>query len=315
MSDLTGLLSYASFFLVFGTAYAIITLGLNLQWGYTGLFNVGVAGFVALGAYTSALLTTPPQAGHLAGLDLPVAVGMVAAMLVTGLVGALVGALALRLRQDYLAITTFGIAVTIQLVANNATVLTGGPFGVQFIPKPMQSWLGTGLNWTMAYLAMALGLLALAYGALQQLVNSPWGRVLRAIREDEDAASALGKASFVFRLQSFVIGSMLMGLGGAVYAHFVGFIAPDDFLPILTFQLWAMLIVGGSGNNRGAILGAFVVWGFWSAAGGLMRGWVPQAEQARAAALQVVLIGCLIALMLVLRPKGIWGEQLKTQKD
>ena len=311
MPDLSGLLSYASFFLVFGTAYAIITLGLNLQWGYTGLFNVGVAGFVALGAYTSALLTTPPQAGHLAGLDLPVAVGMVAAMLVTGLVGAIVGALALRLRQDYLAITTFGIAVTIQLFANNATALTGGPFGVQFIPKPMQSWLGTGLNWTMAYLAMALALLALAYVALEKLVNSPWGRVLRAIREDEDAASALGKASFVFRLQSFVIGSMLMGLGGAVYAHFVGFIAPDDFLPILTFQLWAMLIVSGAGNNRGAILGAFVVWGFWSAAGSLMRGWIPQAEQARAAALQVVLIGCLIALMLVLRPKGIWGEKLK----
>jgi branched-chain amino acid transport system permease protein len=315
MPDLSGLLSYASFFLVFGTAYAIITLGLNLQWGYTGLFNVGVAGFVALGAYTSALLTTPPQAGHLAGLNWPVAAGMVAAMLVTGLVGAVVGALALRLRQDYLAITTFGIAVTIQLFANNATALTGGPFGVQFIPKPLQAWLGTGLTWTMAYLALALALLGVAYVALEKLVNSPWGRVLRAIREDEDAASALGKASFVFRLQSFVIGSMLMGLGGAVYAHFVGFIAPDDFLPILTFQLWAMLIVGGSGNNRGAILGAFVVWGFWTAAGGLMRGWVPQAEQARAAALQVVLIGCLIALMLVLRPKGIWGEQFKIAKD
>jgi len=315
MPDLSGLLSYASFFMVFGTAYAIITLGLNLQWGYTGLFNVGVAGFVAVGAYTSALLTTPPQAGHLAGLNWPVAAGMVAAMLVTGLVGAVVGALALRLRQDYLAITTFGIAVTIQLFANNATALTGGPFGVQFIPKPLQTWLGTGLTWTMAYLALALALLGLAYVALEKLVNSPWGRVLRAIREDEDAASALGKASFVFRLQSFVIGSMLMGLGGAVYAHFVGFIAPDDFLPILTFQLWAMLIVGGSGNNRGAILGAFVVWGFWTAAGGLMHGWVPQAEQARAAALQVVLIGCLIALMLVLRPKGIWGEQLKTLQD
>lgn len=312
MADVMGLLSYASFFLVFATAYAIITLGLNLQWGYTGLFNVGVAGFVALGAYTSALLTTPPQAGHLAGLNWPVAAGMVAAMLVTGLVGALVGAVALRLRQDYLAITTFGIAVTIQLFANNATALTGGPFGVQFIPKPMQGWLGTGLPWTLAYLGMAVALLGVAYVALEKLVNSPWGRVLRAIREDEDAASALGKAAFVFRLQSFVIGSMLMGLGGAVYAHFVGFIAPDDFLPILTFQLWAMLIVGGSGNNRGAMLGAFVVWGFWSAAGGLMRGWVPQAEQARAAALQVVLIGCLIALMLVLRPKGMWGEQFKT---
>jgi branched-chain amino acid transport system permease protein len=310
MQELNGLLSYASFFLVFATTYAIISLGLNLQWGYTGLFNVGVAGFVALGAYTSALLTIPVQAGHLTGLNLPVALGMLAAMLVTGLVGAVVGVLALRLRQDYLAITTFGIAVTIQLFANNAKALTGGPFGVQFIPKPMQAWLGTGLTWTLAYLAMAMALLGVAYWALEKLVNSPWGRVLRAIREDEDAANALGKASFVFRLQSFVIGSMLMGLGGAVYAHFVGFIAPDDFLPILTFQLWAMLIVGGSGNNRGAILGAFVVWGFWTAAGGLMRGWVPQGEQARAAALQVVLIGCLIALMLVLRPKGILGEKL-----
>jgi branched-chain amino acid transport system permease protein len=311
MPDLMGLLSYASFFMVFATAYAIITLGLNLQWGYTGLFNVGVAGFVALGAYTSALLTTPAQAGHLAGFGLPVAVGMLAAMVVTGVVGAVVGALALRLRQDYLAITTFGIAVTIQLFANNATALTGGPFGVQFIPKPLQSWLGTGLPWTLAYLGLALALLLLAYLAIEKLVSSPWGRVLRAIREDEDAASALGKASFSYRLQSFVIGSMLMGLGGAVYAHFVGFIAPDDFLPILTFQLWAMLIVGGSGNNRGAIVGAYVVWGFWTAAGGLMRGWVPAAEQARAAALQVVLIGCLIALMLVLRPRGIWGEKLK----
>ena len=314
MPDFTGLLSYGSFFLVFATTFAIITLGLNLQWGYTGLFNVGVAGFVAVGAYTSALLTTPAASGHWAGFGLPVVVGMLAAMAVTGVVGLLVGLLALRLRQDYLAITTFGIAVTIQLIANNATPLTGGPFGVQFIPKPLQSWLGTGLHWTLAYLALSLGLLFFAYLGVEKLVNSPWGRVLRAIREDEDAASSLGKQSFMFRLQSFVLGSMLMGLGGAVYAHFVGFIAPDDFLPILTFQLWAMLIVGGSGNNRGAILGAFVVWGFWAAAGGVMRGWVPQAEQARAAALQVVLIGCLIALMLVLRPRGLIGENLAGRK-
>ncbi|MDB5892474.1 MAG: branched-chain amino acid transporter permease, partial [Rhodoferax sp.] len=154
MPDLGGWLSYASFFLVFASAYAIIVLGLNLQWGFTGLFNVGVAGFVAIGAYTSALLTTPEAAGRMGGLGWPVALGMLAAMGVAGLVGLLVGALALRLRQDYLAITTFGIAVTIQLVANNAKGLTGGPFGVQFIPKPMQGWLGTGLPWTLAYLAM-----------------------------------------------------------------------------------------------------------------------------------------------------------------
>ena len=310
MPDFTGWLSYGSFFLVFASSFAIIVLGLNLQWGFTGLFNVGVAGFVALGAYTSALLTTPYTAGRLGGLGWPVAAGWLGAMGVTGLAGLVVGAVALRLRHDYLAITTFGIAVTIQLVANNATALTGGPFGVQFIPKPLQSWLGTGLPWTLAYLALSLTLLAIVYLALERLVRSPWGRVLRAIREDEAAAASLGKRPFLFRLQSFVIGSMLMGLGGAVYAHFVGFIAPEDFLPILTFQLWAMLIVRGSGNNRGAVLGAFVVWTFWASAGNLLRGWVPQAEQARAAALQVVLIGVLIACMLVLRPRGLLGEEV-----
>ena len=315
MPDLLGWLSYGSFFLVFAGSFAIIVLGLNLQWGFTGLFNVGVAGFVALGAYTSALLTTPEAAGRLGGLGWPVALGWLAAMGVSGVAGLLVGAVALRLRHDYLAITTFGVAVTIQLVANNATALTGGPFGVQFIPKPMQSWLGTGLPWTLAYLALTLMLLAVVYLALERLVRSPWGRVLRAIREDEAAAASLGKRPFVFRLQSFVIGSMLMGLGGAVYAHFVGYIAPEDFLPILTFQLWAMLIVGGSGNNRGAVLGAFVVWTFWAAAGGLLRGWVPQAEQARAAALQVVLIGALIAIMLVLRPRGLIGEEVTVSRN
>lgn len=308
-SLLAGWVSYGAFFLVFATAFAIVTLGLNLQWGHTGLFNVGVAGFMAMGAYTSALLTTPGAPDRLGGLGWPVAAGMLAAMLSTGLLGLLVGILTLRMRHDYLAITTFGIAVVVQLVALNATPLTGGPFGVQFIPKPLQGWLGTGLGWTLSYLAMALALLALAYLALGRLAASPWGRVLRAIREDEEAAASLGKRAYVFRLQSFVIGSTLMGLGGAVYAHFVGYIAPEDFLPILTFQIWAMLIVGGSGNHRGAVLGAYVVWGFWALAGGLLRGWVPQAEQARAAALQVVLIGVLIALMLVLRPRGLIGER------
>jgi branched-chain amino acid transport system permease protein len=308
MPGFVDLLSYGSFFLVFSTVFAVIVLGLNLQWGYTGLFNVGVAGFVAVGAYTSALLTTPETAGRVGGLGWPVAAGWIAAMAASGLAGLAVGLAALRLRHDYLAITTFGIAVCVQLVALNAQWLTGGPFGVQFIPRPMQGWLGSGLHWTLGYLALCVALLVAVYFALERLVASPWGRVLRAIREDEDAAASLGKRAFAFRLQSFVIGCAVMGLGGAMYAHFVGFVAPEDFLPILTFQLWAMLIVGGSGNNRGAILGSYLVWGFWALSGGLLRGMVEQAEQARAAALQVVLIGILIALMLVWRPRGLLGE-------
>jgi branched-chain amino acid transport system permease protein len=308
MTDLLPILSYGVFFLTFGTFFAIVTLGLNLQWGFTGLFNVGVAGFVAVGAYASAILTAPAYADSLGGFGLPVAVGWIGAMLMSGLVALIVGVPTLRLRHDYLAITTFGIAVTIQLVALNARWLTGGPFGLQFIPRPMQGWLGTGALWNAAYLAVALATLGLAYLAVERLVNGPWGRVLRAIREDEQAAEALGKRAARFRLEAFVIGSMLMGLGGAVYAHFVGYIAPEDFLPILTFQVWTMLIVGGAGNNRGAILGAFAIWMIWSLSGGLIRGILPQAEQARGASLQIVLIGSMLVLMLILRPRGLIGE-------
>ena len=312
--DLAGALSYAAFFLVFATVFAVAVLGLNLQWGFTGLFNVGVAGFVAVGAYTSAILTTPAIADRVGGFGWPVALGWLAAMVTSGAAGTLVGILTLRLRDDYLAIVTFGVAVLIQLVALNAQRLTGGPFGVQFIPKPMQAWLGTGTPWTLAYLALAVVVLVLAYLALERLVASPWGRVLRAVREDEAAAASLGKSPFTVKLQAFTLGSMLMGLAGAMQAHFVGYIAPEDFQPILTFQLWAMLIVGGSGNQRGAILGAFLVWGFWAAAGSLLRGFIPQAEQARGAALQVALIGVLIATMLVLRPRGLLGERVAVSR-
>jgi branched-chain amino acid transport system permease protein len=309
MPDVLGLLSYGTFFLVFASVFALIVLGLNLQWGFTGLFNVGVAGFVAIGAYTSALLTAPDYPNQIGGFGLPVAVGWLGAMAMSGLAALVVGVAALRLRHDYLAITTFGIAVTLQLVALNAQTVTGGPFGLQFIPKPLSGMVTDNLAWNAAYLALVLVVLGLAYAGLEALVRSPWGRVLRAIREDETAAESLGKRAFVFRLQAFVIGCMLMGLGGALYAHFVGYIAPEDFLPILTFQLWTMLIVGGAGNNRGAILGAFIVWALWTLAGGVLREAIPIQHQARAATLQVVVIGLLLAAILLLRPRGLLGEE------
>lgn len=302
-------LNYLAFFLVFAGIFAVMALGLNLQWGFTGLFNVGVAGFVAVGAYASALLTGAADAARFGGFGLPVIVGWLGAMVFSGLAAFIVGVAALRLREDYLAITTFGIAVVIQLIALNAEWLTGGPFGIQSIPKPLSGMLGTGFAWNLAYLGIVVAVLGLAWWALERLVASPWGRVLRAIREDELAAASLGKRAAAFRLQAFVLGCMLMGLGGALYAHFVGYIAPEDFLPILTFQVWAMLIVGGSGRNAGAVLGAVLVWAIWSVSGGLIREVLPAAEQARGAALQVVLIGVLIAAILVLRPRGVLGER------
>jgi branched-chain amino acid transport system permease protein len=300
--------AYLVFFLVVALYYALVCLGLNLQWGVTGLFNVGVAGFVAVGAYATALLTGPDSPGHWGGLGWPVAVGWVGAALGAGLAALLVGAVTLRLRHDYLAIATFGIAVTIQLIALNFVKLTHGPFGIAGIPRPLAGWSRTAVGRNVLYLLLVSAVVAVTYVALERLVRSPWGRVLRGLREDEPAAAALGKSPTRYRLEAFVLGAMIMGLAGAVYAHFVGFVAPEDFLPILTFQVWTMLVVGGSGSNRGALVGGVLVWGLWSASGALVAALLPQALQARGAALQVVLIGLVLAGVLLRRPRGLLGE-------
>jgi branched-chain amino acid transport system permease protein len=308
------LLGYGAFFLTTALTYGIICLGLNLQWGQTGLFNVGVAGFVAIGAYTSALLTSPPSAEHAGGFALPIVVGWIAAASVTGLVALAIGALTLRLRADYLAITTFGVAIAIQLVALNAQSITGGPFGVAFIPRPFASLQGDALAFNLANLAVVATVTLVVYVALERLVRGPWGRVLRSIREDEAAAAAIGKSANHFRLQAFALGSAVMGLAGAIQGHFIGFIAPDNYLSALTFQVWAMLIVGGAGNNLGALLGAVVVWGLWSASSAAISALFPAEQQARAASLELVIIGVLLAFILVVMPRGLIGERMTVSR-
>jgi branched-chain amino acid transport system permease protein len=302
------LIGYGAFFLTMALTYAIMCLGLNVQWGQTGLFNVGIAGFVAIGAYVSAILTTPDTANRFGGFDLPIAVGWLGAALAAGITAFLIGWLTIRLRADYLAIATFGVAVAVQLCALNLERITGGPFGIGFIPRPFASLAGDPLAFSLLNLGVLAVVALVLYLALERLVRSPWGRVLRAIREDETAALALGKSAVRFRLQAFAIGGGIMGLAGAAQAHFIGFIAPENYLPMLTFQVWAMLIVGGSGNNRGAILGAVLVWGIWAASAAAVSAIFPPEQQARAAALQIVMIGVALCAILLLRPRGILGE-------
>jgi branched-chain amino acid transport system permease protein len=300
--------AYLVFFAVVAGTFALAALGLNLQWGSTGLFNVGVAGFIAIGAYTSAILTAPPSGDRLGGLAWPIVAGWLGAVMASGVVALGVGALTLRLRHDYLAIATFGISVTIQLLALNLVPLTGGPFGIHGVPRPFAGIVANPLGRNVAYVALVIAMVAIVYVLLERLVASPWGRVLRGIREEESAAAALGKSAAAFRLQAFALGAMVMGLAGAVYAHFIGFVAPEDFLSILTFQVWTMLVVGGSGNNRGAIAGAVVVWALWTTSGAALTAVLPQAMQARGAALQTVLIGVVLAAVLRVRPRGLFGE-------
>jgi branched-chain amino acid transport system permease protein len=288
--------------------YAIICLGLNVQWGQTGLFNVGIAAFVGLGAYVSAVLTTPPVADRIGGFGLPIALGWAGAMAAGGVLAFLVGLLTIRMRADYLAITTFGIAVALQLVFQNADALTGGAFGMGFIPRPFAGVPGRTLAFNLMNLALTAAVVLALYLLLEHLLRSPWGRALRAVREDEVAAQALGKNPVRLRIQAFALGGAVMGLAGAVQAHFIGFIAPGNYLPMMTFQVWAMLIVGGSGNNRGAILGAVLVWAIWALSGAIIAEVFPPGEQARAASLQIVIIGVMLCAVLLWRPQGILPE-------
>lgn len=314
-------IAYGAFFLTLAMTYALICLGLNVQWGQTGLFNVGVAAFVGAGGYTSAVFTTPQMVDRLGGFELPIWIGWVAAAGVGGFLSFLVGALTLRMRADYLAITTFGIAITLQLSFQNLEWITGGVFGMGFIPRAFGAVQGQALAFNLANLALATGAVFAVYLLLEHLMRSPWGRVLRAVREDETAAQSLGKNPVSLRLQAFVLGGAIMGLAGAVQAHFIGFIAPGNYLPMLTFQVWAMLIVGGSGNNRGAILGAVLVWAIWALSGSIIAEVFPADQQARAASLQIVIIGVMLCVILLWRPQGILPEtrtmsrNLGTRKD
>ena len=306
MIDLVG---YGAFFLTTALIFSLVTLGLNLQWGLTGLFNVGLAGFVAIGAYTSALLTTPDDPARLGGFGLPILIGWLGAMFAGGIAAALTGIATLRLRSDYLAITTFGVAVVVQLVALNAQKLTGGPFGIGFIPRPFGALAETPLLFNLSNLAIVSAVTLAAYLALEHLTRSPWGRVLKALREDERAAISLGKSARFYRVQAFAVGGAIMALAGALQAHFIGFIAPDNYLSILTFQVWVMLIVGGSGSNAGAIAGSVLVWAIWAGSGALTSVLFAPEQQARAASLQIVAIGVMLCVILLVRPNGIFGER------
>jgi branched-chain amino acid transport system permease protein len=309
MSDAgLGLIVYAIALLNVGAIYAVLCLGLNLQWGLNGLFNAGIAGFFAVGAYASALLTSPPSPDHVGGFALPVPLGWLAAMLISGAVAWLIGRATIRLRADYLAIGTIGIAEVIRLVLKNEEWLTNGVRGITTVPRPFT--FATPLQSELAFLAMMLAILVVIYVAMERAVNSPWGRMMRAIRDNETAAAAMGKDVDRRRLEAFVIGSMLMGLGGALMAHYLRFIGPEATEPAaVTFLVWVMLIAGGSGNNKGAILGALAIWTIWSTTALLTR-WFPPDWAVRAGYVRIFLVGLLLQIVLQRFSQGLLPERI-----
>ncbi|HZA67510.1 MAG TPA: branched-chain amino acid ABC transporter permease [Geminicoccaceae bacterium] len=310
MDQAYGIFLYVVSLLTVGGIYAVLALGLNIQWGFTGLFNAGIAGFFAIGAYVSAILTTGPSERHLGGFELPVAAGFVAAMVASGAIAWAIARICIRLRSDYLAIATLGIAEILRLIFKNETWATNGTRGVSLIPRPFEH-LPEPWN-QLALMGLVLSIVALLYVLLEQARRAPWGRVMAAIRENEAAARAAGKDVDRLRVQAFMIGSMLMGLGGALMAHYLKFIDPNTADPLTaTFLVWVMLIAGGSANNRGAILGALLVWTIWSATE-ILTTRLPDELAIRTAYVRIFLIGLMLQIVLQRFPSGILPERRMT---
>ncbi len=417
LSPVTALLYLAT-----GLATAVIVLGLNIQWGYAGLFNAGILGFIALGGYAVVLVSVPPvpaaleagggglltaaiklgvtavavyvlgrlrgplpsglvrtlqvllgiagylwlkpgfeaaieaiesadaadptMKGFLGGLGLPVLLGWAAGGVLAGIAAWFVGKVTLGLRSDYLAIATLGIAEIIRTFLKNADWLTRGTLTVSPIDWPVPTprdinaliddgsggflgisaeQAGTAIGRVLFIAVSALILIALVL-MMERALKAPWGRMMRAIRDNEAAAAAMGKDVVRRQLEVFVLGAILMGVGGAMLTSLNTLFDPSAYLPPrYTFLIWAMLIVGGSGNNLGAVFGAIFIYMLWEMSepiaqflflGGadllmaLFPGWEPPVDLAsRASQMRVIVIGVALIVTMRYAPKGVIPER------
>ena len=389
--------AYGTRMLVEASCYALIALGLNIQWGYAGLFNVGGMGFIALAAFASMLVSHPinwifwegdgpgllgqalatlvlgigaiwaasqshriglpkslrtlltlivvavvyllvqskldpaatlieREARFVGGLGLPSWAGWVAGGIAAGALGWAMGKITLGLRADYMAIATLGIAEIVKAILKNADWLTRGTLTVSPLPWPVPTPSDLGFVMSRAaYLSVTAILIVVVYVLLQRAWHSPWGRMMRAIRDNETAAEAMGKDVNRRRLEMFVIGNFIIGVGGAALITFASIFDPSSFAPLNhTFLIWVMVILGGSGNNLGAIIGALLVYVIWTMSepvtmllfdqaaqlGGQLFGWEAPADlPTRALQMRVFLIGLTITLVLRYAPQGLLPER------
>lgn len=291
------MIAYLVAMAVLAAIYVLLGLGLNLHWGHTGLVNFGHVGFFAVGAYASALLT-------LAGA--PVPAGLAAAAMAAALAAWPLGVATLRLRGDYFALVTIGFSETVRLVLLNEEWLTRGPNGLSGIPRPFGG-LGTGPGEAL-YLGVCAAVVAGAYALLGRLVASPYGRALRAVRDDEDAALALGKPVPRLKLASLILGAALAGLAGALFAHYVNFVVPEQFSPLVTFYVWIAVILGGPGSNAGTVLGTALVMLFLEGTRFLKDAGVPIGE-VELSAIRFIVVGLALILLMRFRPQGLLGHR------
>jgi branched-chain amino acid transport system permease protein len=293
------MIPYLVFTLTIGGIYALLALSLNLIWGNVGLVNLGLAGFFGLGAYASALVT---------GAGLPVVLGWAAALAVGVAAGLAATFATLRLRDDYLAIVTLGLAEVVRLVAVNERWLTKGSDGLSGIPAPFKATLGpSGFN--LAYLALVSVIVATVWALSDRLDRAPVGRAMKAVREDQELARFAGKEVLRLKFQAFALSAAIAGLAGALYAHFQSYVAPDHIQPLITIYIFLAVTAGGIGRPAGTVLGAYALVVFLEATR-FAAALLPRLEPVQLAALREVLVGLALILVLHLRPQGLLPERL-----
>lgn len=394
---------------------AIMALGVNIQWGYAGLFNVGIMGFTALGGLTAVLVSMPPvpeaweaggagigisflllvatvvaiivarklvpdylktattvvlviagfflirvfylpavdaiesvnpaQTGYLGGLGLPILLSWIVGGVVAAGAAWVIGKVALGLRADYLAIATLGIAEIIIAVVKYEDWLTRGVKNVTGLPRPvpyevvlvqsdwfinLTNWLGAedirnaaGVFVKLCYVSLFLAVLAVVFWFSERALKSPWGRMMRAIRDNRDAAAAMGKDVTWRHLQVFVLGCAVVGVAGAMLTTLDGQYTPTTYIPLrYTFLIWVMVILGGSGNNWGAVLGGFIIWFVWIQAEPFGQWfmyiftqfmgedyWLRQHLLASAVYMRYVLMGVILLTVMRFAPRGLIPER------
>jgi branched-chain amino acid transport system permease protein len=285
-------MEYLLHILVITGIYVILTLSLNLVLGYTGLASLGHAAFACVGAYASSLLAL--KFGLSPWLGLLIGAGAAA------LIGLIIGFPSLRLKGDYLALATFGLGVIVYSVAKNWVSLTRGPMGLPGIPS--FSIFGYEFSKVWHYLVIVLVFVVLTYFVIRRVVNSPFGRTLQAIREDEVAALAMGKNVNKYKLTVFVIGAFFAGIAGSLYAHYITFIDPSSFTVMESIMILLMVVFGGMGSLGGSFVGAAIL--------------VILPEMLRflgmpisiAAPLRQMIYGLLLIILMLKRPQGILGK-------
>jgi ABC-type branched-subunit amino acid transport system permease subunit len=299
-----GLVNFLVYLAIMMGIYAILSLSLNLQYGFTGLANFGHVAFFCLGAYTSTILVLV--------FETPFIIGLLAAMVVAGLFGYVISIPTANLKEDYWAIATLAAAEIVRIFfLNEDWVVGGGPyqggsFGVGGIPQPLRS-LFSAYTYPFFYLTVVLVCLLVTYLIINTLTRSPFGRVIKSIRSSDNLPQVLGKDVRAFRMKVMAIGGSFGGLAGCLWAHYHGFISPDQFLPLETFIVWAMVIVGGKANNKGALIGAVIIMVFYNSTR-FLKDYIP-IEEVTLASLRMVAIGVLIVVAMIFMKEGLIKEK------